>query len=272
MKQADRCFIVVKALPHRSSRYFETVCCAGVGADGLWRRRYPVPYRILDPTQKFRRWSWISYEFVKPGHDRRRESQKVLPESIKLDGSLRRAERSRILCPLIRSSFGEADARGDSLALLRPTKLRFSWERKTATELDREREKHAELANQLSWLDEPARPLEPPPYRFWVTWRDSERKPRKHESDDWESAGAFFNFRREYGEEQALSLLRQKFEEEYFTAGLALAFSTHSRRNVTNGIPNQWLLVGIIRLDETPQPDLFLGQEHRNTEGLHQGS
>ena len=45
--EIDECVILIKAQPHRSSRYFETVCCAGVGRDQMWRRQYPVPFRIL---------------------------------------------------------------------------------------------------------------------------------------------------------------------------------------------------------------------------------
>ena len=86
--QKDECFILVKAQPHRSSKYFETVCCAGIGRDGKWRRQYPVPFRILNDGQKFRRWDWIEYNFVKSSDDRRSESQKVLPESLKVGKNL----------------------------------------------------------------------------------------------------------------------------------------------------------------------------------------
>ncbi len=62
-----------------------------------------------------------------------------------------------------------------------------------------------------------------------------------------------------YGHEKAIRVLKQKYENEYFNAGIALAFSTHSRRNVTNNVENQWLLVGLIRIDDETQGDLLLG-------------
>ena len=74
--EKDRCVIIVKAQPHRSSKYSETVCAAGVGEDGRWRRQYPVPYRILNNSQKFKRWEWIRYEYRLPKNDRRKESQR----------------------------------------------------------------------------------------------------------------------------------------------------------------------------------------------------
>lgn len=249
----------MKAQPHRSSKYFETVCCAGVGRDGKWRRQYPVPFRILADNQKFKRWDWISYRYTTSPDDKRAESQKVVPESVEVGGQVRRNERSRILNPLVRSSFAEANEKNESLTLLRPLELEITHEEKSDSELDSERAKHAELAAQLSLFDNEAKPLEPCPVQFSAHWVDQKGKRRKHECDDWETSTAYMRFEREYGHNEALSIIKSKYEVEYFNAGLAMAFSTHSRRNKTFGMDNQWLLVGLIRLDETAQGDLLLG-------------
>lgn len=248
----------MKAQPHRSSKYFETVCCAGVGRDGKWRRQYPVPFRILAEGQKFKRWDWIEYDYTKSSDDRRTESQKVVPESLVVGETVKRAERARILNPLIRSTFDDANSRGESLTLIRPETFELSSIEKTSAEIAEEREKHAALAAQLSFFDASAKPLEPCAVQFIARWRDSEGKEHKQECDDWETSAAFGRFERDYGRAKAIDILKMKYEEEYFEAGLALAFSTHSRRNATYGMDNQWLLVGIIRLDENTQGDLFL--------------
>ncbi len=255
----DECFILVKALPHRSSKYFETVCCAGVGRDAKWRRQYPVPFRILRDWQKFRRWDWISYKFIKSPDDRRAESQKVVPESLIVGGSIKRTERARLLNPLIRDSFDEANSRGESLTLLRPMSIQLDSKEKPPEQLASERQRHADLANQASFLDEQAKPLEPCPLKFRIKWKDERGKERNHICDDWETSTAFSRFEREYGRAKAIEFLKAKYEDEYFSAGLVLAFSTHSRRNVTFGTDNQWLLVGLIRLDEDKQGDLLIG-------------
>ena len=52
-------------------------------------------------------------------------------------------------------------------------------------------------------------------------------------------------------------LIKEKYEEQYLKAGLALAFSTHKRRNVEHGTTNQWLLVGMLRINDEPQKSLF---------------
>lgn len=254
--QGDECLIIVKAQPHRSSKYFETVCCAGVGRDRKWRRQYPVPFRILTDEQKFRRWDWVSYKFTKSPNDLRKETQKVIPETLTVSGHLKKTERAGFINPLVRALFEEANASGDSLTLIRPHKIDLSWIEKTKEELDDERAKHAELANQLSLLGEPAKPLVPCPVQFTVHWRDADGKNRKHECDDWETSSAFNRFERKFGRKEAVNTIQEKYMS-YHKSGLALAFSTHSRRNITHGTPNQWLLVGIIRLDEYNQGDLF---------------
>jgi len=255
----DECVILIKAQPHRSSSYFETVCCAGVGRDRKWRRQYPVPFRILKEDQKFGRWTWIKYEYVQPKDDMRRESQKVLSHTLMTAGQMRTEERASFLSPLVRNSLREADSARDSLALVRPQSIEISAHPKSDSELTKEIEKHKALASQLSLLegDAHAEPLKPCRMQFIVNWKDHDGKMHRQECDDWETSAAFNRFDHKYGEKRALEFIKDKYENQYFNAGLVLGFSTHSRRNVENGTNNQWLLVGLIRLDETTQGCLF---------------
>lgn len=250
---SDECFILIKAQPHRSSKYFETVCCAGVGRDRKWRRQYPVPFRILSEAQQFNRWNWIRYRYVKSKDDLRAESQKVIPESLSLGGAVKHTERAGFLEPLIRASFADANSRRESLTLIRPVSLKLEAIRKTDAEIAHETAMHSELANQLSMFDATAKPLVPCLMRFVAKWHDQEGKEHSHECDDWETSAAFNRFSRGYGEQKAIKILKQKYEDEYLRAGLVLGFSTHKRRNAEFGAQNQWLLVGMIRLDRTQQ-------------------
>lgn len=254
--ESDECFILIKAQPHRSSKYFETVCCAGVGRDQTWRRQYPVPFRILSEGQKFKRWNWVRYKFIRSKDDPRLESQKVVPETLEVVGTVKKSERASFLDPLIRASFADADSRRESLTLIRPKTFALEAFAKSPEEIALETIKHGELANQLSMFDATAKPLTPCPMRFVAKWRDQDGKDRSHECDDWETSAAFSRFERAYGRTQALEALKGKYEDEYMRAGLALGFSTHKRRNAEFGSQNQWLLVGMIRLDEVSQPSL----------------
>lgn len=254
--QNDECFILIKALPHRSSKYFETVCCAGIGRDQQWRRQYPVPFRILDDSQQFKRWNWVRYQFVRSKDDARKESQKVVPESLQVVGTLKRGERAALVNPLVRSSFAEADSKRESLTLIRPKTFELEAIAKSLAEIESEEAKHRELANQLSMFDATAKPLTPCPMRFVAKWRDQDGANRRHECDDWETSAAFNRFERAYGRAKALCALKAKYEDEYMKAGLVLGFSTHKRRNAEFGTTNQWLLVGLIRLDVISQTSL----------------
>ncbi|MEE2691223.1 MAG: hypothetical protein VX640_06765 [Pseudomonadota bacterium] len=257
--EEDECFILVKALPHLSSNYAETVCCAGIGHDAKWRRLYPVQFRILDDNQKFKRWQWISYRYTTSKKDPRKESQKVVPESIHTGKLLGQSERIAILNSIMRKTLDEADTRTESLVLLRPQSIEFGWIAKTKAQIEDERQKHAALANQLSLLDAvKAPPLTPCPYQFSVKWTDQNKTKHTHVCDDWETSTAFFVRRKsQSNDESALSSLKQTYEQSYMNSGMAMAFSTHSRRNVTHGMENQWLLVGLIRIDESKQGDLL---------------
>jgi hypothetical protein len=252
--------ILIKAQPHRSSSYFETVCCAGIGRDRKWRRQYPVPFRILKDRQKFGRWQWISYDYIDPIEDQRRESQKVLAPTLVAKEKMRPAERANFLAPLVHPTLQIADEARDSLALVRPKEIELSANAKSQEELRDETLKHKELASQLSLLetDEEVEPLTPCRMAFRLKWTDQDGKKHNHECDDWETAAAFNRFENMRDEDWAITELKRKYEEQYFEAGLALGFSTHKRRNVEYGTTNQWLLVGLIRLDETNQGQLAL--------------
>lgn len=208
--------------------------------------------------QKFGRWNWISYEYTTWPNDPRRESQKVVPESIIVKNKLKESERQKILNPLVRDSFRQADERRESLTLLRPTHLEINAVQKSAAEIEEEERKHAELAAQLSLFDQTAKPLTPCPVSFTARWVDVDGKKHRHDCDDWETSSAYSRFRSNYGHAKAIEEIKSKYEEQYFEAGLALAFSTHSRRNIEFGSENQWLLVGLIRLNKDAQTDLLL--------------
>ena len=250
--ESDKCLILIKANPHLSSKYFETVCCAGVGQDGKWRRQYPVSFRILEDAQKFKRWSWIEYDFIKPTDDDRKESQKVQDNSIKVIGQAKVKDRASSLETLIYPSFVKPEENEDSLTLIRPIRSTFHWKRRHPEELAKTAQKHAERANQMSLFSNDAQPLPQCPYSFHFRWVDEDGNEKNHLCDDWESSATFFQRRRSLdSEEAALESMSQTFNEDYPSKGMALAFSTHSRRNW------QWLLVGILRAD-IPETSLLL--------------
>lgn len=172
---------------------------------------------------------------------------------------MRKQERAKFLAPLVKGTTKEADQQRDSLVLVRPREVQLEAKDKDRAELEAEAHAHKMLANQLSLLedDDEVEPLKPCVKEFSLRWRDQDNKEHRQVCDDWETMAAFNRFERQYGAKRAVEILKQKYEDEYFKAGLVLGLSTHSRRNIEFGTKNQWLLVGLIRLDDTQQMGLF---------------
>jgi hypothetical protein len=248
----EKILTLVKAQPHIGDQHGETVCCAGVTVDGEWRRLFPVIYRWLDPEKRFGRWNWIEYDWRKPSKDLRAESRHVQEETIQVHGKLKPNERASFLDPLVVKSTTEAAAKGQTLCLLRPHKPHFTWKLKSEADIADERAAYAGVCQQSSLFgQETPRPIEPCPYSFHLRFDDELGKTRRFTCDDWETAAMFFRFRKSSGEAKALQKMNGVFNEQYPSKGMAVALGTHSRR------AEQWLLVGIIRLDHLRQRSLL---------------
>jgi hypothetical protein len=60
----ERVLITVKTYPTLSRKYGETVCTAGVRADGTWMRIYPVPFRRLEEQEQYKKFDWVEADFI----------------------------------------------------------------------------------------------------------------------------------------------------------------------------------------------------------------
>jgi hypothetical protein len=247
----EKVLVLVKALPHTGKKHGETVCCAGVTADGQWRRQYPVPFRRL--KEQFGRWDWIEYDWIKPGgEDRRVESRRVQEDTIRPFGKMPERERAGFLDRIIVPSTEVAASRGQSLALIRPTKSRFWWKQKTSKEIEQEKRAYEQAASQLSFLDTELAALTPCSYAFKFDYETEDGKVHKATCDDWETAATFYRFEKSLGAQGALEEMGRIFNERYPAKGMAFAMGTHSR------YPDVWLLVGVLRLDRVAQTALPL--------------
>ncbi len=220
--------------------------------DGQWRRQYPIHFRRL--KDQFSRWQWIEYDWIAPGSDdRRKESRRVQEDTIQLGDVMPRQKRAAFLEPILTGSTAEAASKGMSLTLVRPAKVRFRYKPKTAREIAEERQAYEDAARQTSFLDPDPDliALNPCPYAFHFDWTDADGKAHKATCDDWETAVTFYRRERDIGADEALASMAKTFGEEYPEKGMAFAMGTHSRRS------EQWLLVGVLRLDQVNQLSLF---------------
>ena len=60
----ERILILAKTYPSPSAQYVETSCVAGISQDGSMRRLYPVPFRMIEEGQQFKKWQWIDVRAI----------------------------------------------------------------------------------------------------------------------------------------------------------------------------------------------------------------
>jgi hypothetical protein len=247
MPRKCRVVIIIKAMPNPSRKHGETVCCAGVTAEGEWKRLYPIRFRHLQ--DKFKRWDWVKFEYGPPKGDTRPESCRVYEDRLEVEHPLDKKERASLLNPLVTPSTKEAAASGMSLTLVRPINPKFKFRRKPPGLIAAEREGYRATLRQTSLLDNELEPIEPVPYAFAFSYEDAAGK-HTMQCSDWETSAAFWKLRKTYGEQGALVHLSKTYNEEYPRKGVVFAMGTVKAR------PKQWLLLGVIRLDEMRQASL----------------
>ena len=250
-KQNARVTILVKALPQPSKKYGETVCCAGITAEGQWKRLYPVRFRHLQGAQSFARWDWVDFTYGKPKHDARKESCSVHEESINVTGKLAEKERTGFLNRIVLGSAIQAAELGYSLALIRPRNTRFTAKRKSEVDLSEEREAYQQAASQDDFFDQKLAELEPSPYEFRFSFED-DGGAHNYQNGDWEAHAMFFRERYRTSEAEALKWMDAVFNEDYPKRGMVFAIGNMAKR------PQTWQLLGVIRLDLNTQPELLL--------------
>lgn len=217
--ETKRVLITVKAYPNPSKKYVETVCCAGIDLEtGRWIRLYPVPYRDLDTSKQFKKYTIIKVRCRKASDDTRVESHKIDSDSIEivqwLDTKNNWRQRRQIVLPTLSPSFchilGECET-GSSLGMFKPCDIEFSWKKST---LKNEAEREACYA-QLSFFDKQKNAIEDIPFDFYYHFKCAgvaNCPGHKLSIIDWEIGQAYRDWRRTYGEGDLLfTKIRQRW-------------------------------------------------------------
>ena len=240
--ETKQVLITVKAYPNPSKKYGETVCCAGIDLEtGCWIRLYPVPYRDLDSSRQFKKYTIIKVRCRKPLDDTRVESYKIDSDSIEivrwLDTKKNWLLRRQIVLPTLSRSFchilRETET-GKSLGVFRPCDVSFSWKKST---LKNEAERKACYA-QLSFFDKRKNAIEEIPFDFHYhfTCVGIEDCPgHRLPIVDWEIGQAYRDWRHKYGRgdlllekirQRWLSLMCSGANETCFYVGNMVRFRT----------------------------------------------
>ena len=130
--QIERILILAKTYPSPSARHVETSCVAGINEHGAMRRLYPVPFRLIEEGQKFKKWQWIDVRVEKAHKDHRLESHKLYVDTITCGDVIGTKKQWNARWPWIEklpnfTSFDDLEATqietGLSLALMRPKQV-----------------------------------------------------------------------------------------------------------------------------------------------------
>ncbi len=270
----ERILITVKTYPTLSRKYGETVCTAGVRADGSWVRIYPVPFRRLDQEEQYKKYDWIDCQLVRNTSDPRPETFRPVDESelrpvAHIDTADNWRERRRILLKTARvyTRLGEliegAKANQLSLAVFKPTRIiGFDWEQETRDwdperlrEM-REKSKQLDMFADNAWR-EIFKVIPKLPYSFAYKFEDEEGRVSELRVLDWEVGALFWNCVRSSAnkEQEALEKVKQKFFDSYLDKDLHFFLGTTQQFHFIG--PNPWVIIGVFPIPRERQLGLF---------------
>jgi len=250
----EQIFITVKTYPNLSTKHVETVCTAGIRADGSWIRIYPIPYRQLKTTQRFSKYQWVEAEITRDSRDPRPESFKLLSELkplAKIDTAMNWQQRKNLLLGNVYYDLARliAEARDinnfKSLAIFKPARIiNFHMEKdENLADLSRKRKAikkqiGKEMADRLA---------EKVPYKFYYTIIDENGKRSKMQILDWEIYQLCRKLIRKYGRKKSLihKALRQKYFDEFvFERDVFLFLGTNKHWHIRRS-NNPFMIVGV---------------------------
>jgi hypothetical protein len=250
--------VTVKAYPSVSQKYGEAVCVAGIRIDvaPVWVRLYPIQFRDLPFSQQFKKWQKISLDVKSHSGDRRPETRRPLPDTLKIGDVLpagrtwakRRplvdAVRVDSMCELMRKQRKD----GTSLGAFRPAEVEklviekqpANWDPKKEATL-KAKEIQPALFGPVGPADKPR--LERVPYKFSYRYRCGDQRCKGHEQQiiDWEIAQAWRKWSAEHGSEGAL----RRIESKWITELCSQDRDTHLFVGNQHQHPASFLVLGV---------------------------
>jgi hypothetical protein len=256
--------VLCKTYPSPSGKYVETSCVAGIDADGNLIRLFPVPFRLIDGAQQFKKWQWIHARIERAPADRRRESHKLFVDTIRFNGEPLsrshnwRERRNQLRSLKIYEDFAalEADrvASGITLGVLRPSTI-VGMDISPAANpewSDDEKSKLLQSQQQAGLFDntdaKALTTLRKLPHDFHYRYECSVNGTcvqYRHKIVDWEAGALYWNCVHKHGPawEQPF---RKKLEQQLPVADLMFLMGTIHR------FPDQWLIVSLIYPPKPP--------------------
>ena len=246
--------VTVKTYPLISSKYIETVCTAGLCEEGKWIRIYPVPYRILDKGQKFKKYQWIEADIIRDNKDPRPESHKLAGDITLLDiigtndawEERKKIVLSKVYYNLSTLIYEARDTKiSTSLATFKPKRiLNFFIEKDIA--LKSRRQKLKVFKEQLS-KEQASRLVEAVPFKFYYTFIDQLGKRSTLQILDWELYQLCRKLIRIHGikKNKIASLLKEKYLRKFANKNDIYLFLGTSKYWHIRRSNNPFMIIGI---------------------------
>ncbi|CAN5299197.1 hypothetical protein BH10PSE16_BH10PSE16_01210 [soil metagenome] len=256
--KVEKILILAKTYPSPSAQYVETSCVAGINQDGSMRRLYPVPFRMIEEGQQFKKWQWINVRVEKANKDHRPESHKLYVDTItcgnRIDHKKEWTARWEWLDKL--PTFESLDAvnaarlsDGLSIALLRPKRLLGLDITKARNQKWTEEEQEKLLRQQMqddlfseSEATQQVKELRKVPFDFhyrYVCDTPEGEKEYKHKIVDWEAGALYWNCERDHGVGWEAPF-RAKLEGQLGGKDLMFLMGNQHR------FQDQWLIISLI--------------------------
>ncbi len=213
--------ITVKAYPNPSTKYGETVCCAGVDINSSqWIRLYPIPFRDLDIDKKFKKYSIIEVDCAKTSEDKRPESYRVNSDTIKVidwldteKGKWNKRKSIVLKLPIFSmcQMFKDAKEKDLSLGLIKPDEISFEFSKHSLSNQHSRKDCYA----QLSFLNKMKDAIEEIPFNFYYRFKcagEDTCPGHKLLIIDWEIGQAYRDWQSNYSKNDILvEKIRQKW-------------------------------------------------------------
>jgi len=257
----QRVLIAVKTYPTLSKKYLELSCTAGFREDGSWIRLYPIPFRLLEQEKRYKKYQWIEADIVKNKGDPRLESFKIinkdtitLQEEVSTERNWARRKRLILDRNTIHTDLAEiitaALSNKLSLVIFKPAsvedfvveKAEPEWdEKKLKKVLDSMKQKNLFEADQDMAEFKVMPKL---PYKFKYKFKDDKGKSSTLMIEDWEIGQLYWNCVKNYGEQDAVKKVREKYFDDFAKKKdlylfLGTTYEWHMRRS-----PNPFVIIG----------------------------
>lgn len=275
-----RILISVKTYPTLSKKYDELVCTAGFREDGSWIRIYPVPYRKLQFTDRYKKWQWIEVDVVRNSKDFRKESFRpididteiVLRDTVGTDNDWK--DRREIVLKNVRYNMDELieeaqnQSIGTSLAVLKPKMIKdFIWEEEER-EWDKDKlaavyanQQQGNLFEETKATEKIFEVVKKLPYKFSYVFTTEDGKERTLMIEDWEVGELYWNLLNRNGGDELAAC--QKVKEKYFdwmAKKRDLYFFLGTTQRHHNYAKNPFIIIGAFyppNIQEDAQLSLF---------------